>query len=268
MSQLEVNNIQMVYGDVGEGVPLVLIHGFPFDRHLWMDQVAVLGDHCRVITPDLRGFGKSSSPEETYTMSQYAADIVALLDLLSIEKAIIGGLSMGGYIALAIAECFPERISGLILSNTHPAKDTFAQRQKRINIAEKTNYDGTEFLISDMLEKVICRKTLEEKPDVVEYVQQMMRRQPASGIRGAQRGMADRKDRTHILSETHVPTLVIAGKDDMLIPLIESENMVNELPHGHLEVISDAGHLPNLEQPEIYNTILRRMVESFAVKQD
>lgn len=264
--RVELNNIQLEYEDAGEGVPVVLLHGFPFDRYLWADQAEVLQEHSRIITPDLRGFGDSSAPEEVYTMEQYAADVIGLLDLLEIERAIIGGLSMGGYIALAIAEAFPERMMGLILSNTHPSKDTFAQRQKRINIAEKTNYDGTEFLVEDMLEKVLCKKTLDEKPAVVEYVQQMMRRQPASGIRGAMRGMADRKDRNHILTEIMVPTLVIASKDDVLIPLIDCENMERELPHGYLEIIADAGHLPNLEQPEIYNEMLLKMIESFAVE--
>lgn len=261
----DINGINLNFEDDGNGAPIVLLHGFPFDRHLWADQIPVLKDKCRVISPDLRGFGDSGAPEEVYSMTQYAADIVTLLDILKIEKAIIAGLSMGGYISLAIAEQYPERLLGLILSNTHSNKDTAAKRQNRYNTAEKTNYDGTEFLVKDMLEKILCETTLKNKRDVVEYVEQMMRRQKASGVRGALKGMAERKDRTFILSEIDVPTMVIAGKDDALIPVIRLKSMVREIPHGHLEVIADAGHLSNLEQPELYNQVLMRFVDTFEV---
>ncbi|MBS1271812.1 MAG: 3-oxoadipate enol-lactonase 2 [Candidatus Marinimicrobia bacterium] len=261
--KVEVNGIELNYDDQGEGVPLILLHGFPFDRNLWYDQVQALKDHCRIITPDLRGFGESGAPEEPVSMSQYAADVVALMDLLKIDQAIIGGLSMGGYVSLAIAEQYPERLLGLILSNTKAAKDTAAQRQNRYNTSEKTNYDGTEFLVKDLLEKVLCEETLAEKQDVVEYTQQMMRRQPGSAVRGALAGMAERKDREFILSEIEVPVLVIAGMKDTLIPVFDSKMMVREMPHAHLEIIDESGHLSNLEQPDLYNKILLRFVLPF-----
>ncbi|MCF7803834.1 MAG: alpha/beta hydrolase [Candidatus Marinimicrobia bacterium] len=261
--KVEVNGIDLNFGDSGEGVPVILLHGFPFDRNLWYDQVSALQDHCRVITPDLRGFGDSKAPEEPVSMSQYAADVVAMMDLLNIERAIVGGLSMGGYISLAIAEQYPERLLGLILSNTKASKDTAAQRQNRYNISEKTHYDGTEFLVKDLLEKVLCENTLKEHPDIVEYTQQMMRRQPGAGVRGALAGMAERKDREFILSEIEVPVLVISGKNDSLIPVFDSKMMVREMPHAHLEIIADSGHLSNLEQPELYNDILLRYIQPF-----
>ncbi len=260
----EINNIEMNYEDTGEGTPVVFLHGFPFDRHLWTDQIALLKEHCRVITPDLRGFGESDAPEEeVYSMTQYAADIITLLDILQIEKAVIVGLSMGGYIALAIAEQYPERLLGLVFSNTHSAKDTAAKRQGRYNTAEKTNYDGIGFLVDDMLEKILSDSTLEEKRDVVEYVKQMMKRQRPAGVRGALRGMAERKDRTFILSEIQAPTMIIAGENDKLIPVIRAKAMAREIPHSHLEVIADTGHLPNLEQPELYNQVILRFINSF-----
>jgi len=261
--KIEVNEIELNFDDQGEGIPLILLHGFPFDRNLWYDQVQALNDHCRVITPDLRGFGESKAPESPVSMSQYAADIITLMDLLKIEQAIVGGLSMGGYIALAIAEQYPERLLGLILSNTKATKDTAAQRQNRYNTSEKTNYDGTEFLVKDLLEKVLCEATLSEKPDVVEYTQQMMRRQSGEAVRSALAGMAERKDREFILSEIEVPVLVIAGKKDTLIPVFDSKMMVREMPHAHLEIIEDSGHLSNLEQPELYNKILLRFIQPF-----
>ena len=259
----EINKIELNFEDEGTGMPIIFLHGFPFDRHLWVDQIAVLKEHCRVITPDLRGFGDSSAPDEVYSMNQYAADIITLLDILSIEQAVVVGLSMGGYIALTIAEQYPERLLGLVFSNTHSAKDTAAKRQGRYNTAEKTNYDGIGFLVDDMLEKVLSENTLKTKPDVVEYVKQMMKRQRPSGVRGALKGMAERKDRTFILSEIQAPTMVIAGENDQLIPVIRGKAMAREIPHSHLEVISDAGHLSNLEQPELYNQVLLRFVDTF-----
>ncbi|HKJ68475.1 MAG TPA: alpha/beta hydrolase [bacterium] len=263
--QVEVNNIALHYVDEGQGKPVVLIHGFPFDHHLWDHQVNILSQTNRVIVPDLRGFGESDHPDEIYTMTQYAADIIALLDLLQIEKAVMAGLSMGGYVALAIADQFPERMDGLILSNTRSAKDTAAVRQNRYNTIEKINYDGTEFLIEEMIQKVLSKKTLKEKPEVVEFVEKMMRRQDAVGIKGALAGMAQRKDRTFILNALQVPVIVINGKKDSLISVIEAKRMARELSMGHLEVIPASGHLSNLVQPEKYNEILKRFIESCEV---
>lgn len=260
---VEINNIQLHYVDEGKGKPVVLIHGFPFDHHLWDNQVNVLSRTNRVIAPDLRGFGESDHPDDIYTMTQYAADIIALLDLLQIKKAVIGGLSMGGYVALAIAEQFPERMEGLILSNTRSAKDTAAVRQNRYNTIEKINYDGTEFLVEDMVQKVLSKKTLNQNSGVVEFVENMMRRQDAVGMKGALAGMAQRKDRTFILNTIQVPVIVINGKKDSLISVIEAKRMVRELSVGHLEVIPGSGHLSNLEQPEKYNDILKRFIESW-----
>jgi len=260
--QVQVNNIQLHYVDVGEGKPVVLLHGFPFDHHLWDKQIEVLSEKFRVIVPDLRGFGETDHPEGEYSMSQYAADVITLLDLLQIDKAVIGGLSMGGYVSLAIAEQYPERLQGLILSNTRAAKDTAAIRQNRYNTIEKINYDGTDFLISDLLQKVLCEETLQNKPDVVEFVEAMMRRQNAEGIKGALASMAQRRDRTFILNTLDIPSIIITGSDDSIISPIEAKRMVRELQFGHLEMIPDSGHLSNLEQPVKYNEVLIKFIES------
>jgi len=263
--EVEINNIDLYYEDQGTGKPIVLIHGFPFDHHLWDRQVEILADHHRVITPDLRGFGQSDAPEGPYTMTQYAADIIALLDLLQIDRAIIAGLSMGGYISLAIAEQYPERLDGLVLSNTRTAKDTAAIRQNRYNTVEKIKFEGTEFLVLDMLGKVLSKDTRKHNPAVLEFVEQIMRRQRAAGIIGAQQGMAQRKDRSFILNDLQIPVLVIAGRDDKLISPMEAKRIAKELPLGHLEIIPKAGHLSNLEQPDTYNERFMRFVESTEV---
>ena len=263
--KVEVNGIQLSYEDKGEGLPVLFIHGFPFDHTMWNPQLEDLSNEHRVITPDLRGFGDSDIPNDTSTMNQFAADLIALLDLLKIDQAVICGLSMGGYISLAIAESFPERMLGLVLSNTRSAKDTIAVRQNRYNTAEKVLSEGNSFLAQDMAGKLLCQKTVAERPDLVEFVRDMIQRQNVNGIYAALRGMAERKDRTHLLSDIDVPTLVITGAEDSVIPVIESKRIVKEIPLAYLEIIEDSGHLSNLEQSAPYNKILHKYLESLSV---
>lgn len=263
--KVEVNGIQLSYEDQGKGLPVLLIHGFPFDHQLWQPQIEALSKNYRVIAPDLRGFGESEIPNDTSGMAQFAGDLIALLDLLGIDQAVICGLSMGGYISLAIAESFPERMLGLVLSNTRSAKDTYAVRQNRYNTAEKVISAGNGFLADDMVGNLLSGKTVEGNPDLVAFVHDMILRQSSAGIYAALRGMAERKDRTFLLSDIEVPTMVIAGKEDSIIPFFESERLVKSLPIGYLEVIEDSGHLSNLEQPERYNEILEKYLESLAV---
>jgi len=265
MMKVEVNGVQLSYEDQGEGLPVLFIHGFPFDHQLWNPQIETLSQNYRVIAPDLRGFGESDIPGDTSSMTQFAADLIALLDLLSIDQAVVCGLSMGGYISLTIAESFPERLLGLVLSNTRSAKDTYAVSQNRYNTAEKVISEGNGFLAEDMVGNVLCENTVQNRPELVDFVRDMIHRQSNAGIYAALRGMAERKDRTFLLSDIEVPTMVIAGKEDSIIPIFESKRLVNNLTLGYLEVIEDSGHLSNLEQPERYNEILDKYLKSLAV---
>src|SRR5678816_129929 len=137
MPFVNIDNIQIAYDDKGSGSPVVLIHGFPFNRSLWNEQIAALSESHRVITPDLRGFGESDSSSGTATMGRMAEDIARLMDTLEIEKATLGGLSMGGYVVLAFYKQFPARVRGLVLADTRPQADTEDAKQGRAQQAER-----------------------------------------------------------------------------------------------------------------------------------
>ncbi len=251
----------MHHEENGQGIPLLLIHGFPHDHTLWQPQLEGLQDTARVIAPDLRGFGLSPEAPEIMTMEDHARDLKALLDHLGIERAVVGGLSMGGYIALAFAELFPQALQGLILCNTRSAADGEQAREGREATARKAMEEGVAVIAESMLPKMISPKSAQTHPDLSMFVENMMACQHAEGVAASARGMGLRPDRTSMLSSINVPTLVITGSADTLIPPAESEAMTAKVPGAQLLVIPDVAHLSNLEDPEAFNTAVRAFLQ-------
>jgi pimeloyl-ACP methyl ester carboxylesterase len=236
-------------------VPLLLIHAFPFDRTLWRAQVAGLQQHYRVIAPDLRGFGRSSEADgSAISMEQYAADLHALLDSLNVKQAVIGGLSMGGYVALAFLAQSPDRVKGLILANTRALPDSEEARQTRLTNATRVRAEGVSFLIDAMSPKMLGPTA---KPDMTVMVRSIMARQRSNGMASALLGMAARPDRMALLPFIKVPTLIITGSADALIPPAESEAMHRAITPSTLVTLTDAGHLSNLDKADAFNDALR-----------
>ncbi len=250
----------MHYEENGQGIPLLLIHGFPHDHTLWEPQLNGLHDVARVIAPDLRGFGLVEEVPHVMTMDDYAADLKALLDELGIEKAVIGGLSMGGYVALAFAARYPEAVQGLILCNTRAVGDNEQAREGRHATAQKALDEGMDGIAEGMLPKMISEKSALAHADLSMFVHNLMARQSPEAVAAAARGMAIRQDRTPMLSTIKVPTLVITGSADTLIPPAESEAMAAKIPGSELVVIPDVAHLSNLEDPEAFNRAVRHFL--------
>lgn len=249
--------ISLEYDDIGNGVPLLLIHAFPFDRTMWRAQVAGLQLYYRVIAPDLRGFGHSSEADSSaISMEQYAADLRALLDSLNVKQAVIGGLSMGGYIALAFMAQYPERVKGLVLANTRALPDSDAARQTRHINAERLRAEGLSFLVDAMAPKMLGPTA---KPDLTVTIRSIMTRQRANGLASALLGMAARPDRTALLPTIKVPTLIITGSADVLISPADSEAMQRAIPNSTLVSLPDAGHLSNLDKADAFNDALRAL---------
>jgi 3-oxoadipate enol-lactonase len=247
--------VTLEYDDIGNGVSLLLIHAFPFDRTLWRPQIAGLSQIYRVIAPDLRGFGQSSETDgEVVTMDQYAADLKSLLDSLNIKQAVIGGISMGGYIALSLYAQYPDRVKGLILANTRAVPDSDEARQARLANADKVGEAGSRFLVDTMAPKMLGAAP---KPESAITVRSMMARQRAAGIMSALRGMAARPDRTALLRFATVPVLIVSGTADALIPAADSEAMRALAPNSRLVIIPDAGHLSNLDKVDAFNHVVR-----------
>ena len=248
-------NVFIEYDDIGNGVPLLLIHAFPFDRTMWRAQIAGVQQPYRVIAPDLRGFGRSSETDgRPVTMDQYAADLSALLDSLNVPHAIVGGLSMGGYIALAYLAQYPDRVKGLILANTRALPDSAEARQARLINAARVRAEGVSFLI-DALSPKMLGPTAKSELNVT--VRSMIARQRAQGLASALLGMAARPDRTPLLSAIKVPTLIITGSADVLISPTDSEALCAAIPQSTLVRIPDAGHLSNLDKADAFNDALR-----------
>ena len=211
MSKIEVRGIEMAYDDVGSGPAVVLLHGYPFNRSMWREQVEALSADYRVITPDLRGHGETSlgSSSEPATMDLMAQDVAALLDELEIKRIVLGGLSMGGYVAFAFYRRFQSRVRALLLADTRPQSDTEEARRNREQQALKILSEGMQAIADDFLKKVLTPATLSEKPDVVERVREMVLETKPQGAANALRGMAARPDQTDFLPEITAPTLII-----------------------------------------------------------
>lgn len=239
------------YTDVGQGEPLVLIHAFPTDKRLWEPQQTALKSHFRVITLDLWGFGQSLPADgKAVTMNDYADEVKLLLDHLQIHKAIIGGESMGGYIALAFLEKYPNSVSGLILSDTQSIADSDEAKVKRETTAVDVLQHGTDKLIDGFMPKALTPQALESTR---QFLQTILVSQSAIGMASALRGMALRTDTSNLLSNTSLSVLIITGDQDTLISPEQSHNMHQLAKNSKLVIITNAGHLSSLEQPEQWN---------------
>jgi pimeloyl-ACP methyl ester carboxylesterase len=247
--------VRLSYTDEGAGEPIVLLHGYPFNRTMWRGQVAALRERYRVITPDLRGLG-ATPMADTATMAEMARDVVALLDKLKIEKAVIGGLSMGGYVVLELARLFPERVSGLILADTRAQADTDELRAGRQAHAQAVLGGGMAAIVDDFLPKMLAPRTFVAQPEIAAQVRAMILATKPEGAAAAQRGMAQRRDHLAWLPQVSVPVLVLVGTEDAVTPPADAEAMHAALPDARLVVLEGAGHVSNLEQPDAFNTAL------------
>ncbi len=246
-----VHGITLAYDDHGTGTPVVFLHGFPLDRSLWSQQVNALAPRVRCIVPDLRGFGESDVTGP-YSMRQYADDVIGLLDVLDLESAVICGLSMGGYIAMALWKYYPTRVRALVLCDTRAGADSDVARGNRDVAIGIVQESGAGAIADRQLPALLGATTRERQPELVAYVRAMMARQPVEGIVGALGALRDRPDSHDTLRTVTVPTLVLVGEVDTITPLSDAESIMAVLPedsNAQLDVIDGAGHLSCLERP-------------------
>jgi 3-oxoadipate enol-lactonase len=253
MSVIRVRNVDMAYEEIGHGQAVVLLHGFPFNRTMWREQAEVLSKKYRVIIPDLRAHGESSVGDESARIDDMARDVAALLDHLNVDRTIIGGLSMGGYVSLAFYRLFPLRVRVLVLADTRPQADTEEGKRNREQMAEKVLKEGMEALANAQLSKLLAPATLKDKPEVVQKVRDMIMTTKPEGAAAALKGLALRQDHTSFLPNILPPTLIIVGREDAITPVSDAELMHREIRGSRLEIIEGAGHVSNLEQPTEFN---------------
>ena len=260
-----VRGIEIAYDDVGSGPSVVLLHGYPFNRSMWRDQLVELQQNHRVIIPDLRGHGESAVAQSPATMERMAGDVASLLETLNISRATIAGLSMGGYVSLAFYRLFPLRARALVLADTRAQADTEEAKQNREKQAEKALKEGMEGIADALLPKLLAAETVSARPEIVKRVRKMIVETAPEGAAAALRGMAQRQDQTSFLSRIIAPTLIIVGSEDTLTPAEDAEMMHREIGGSRLEVIKGAGHVSNIEKPEEFNRALIKFLRDVEV---
>jgi len=260
--QLTVNGFSMAYSDAGQGTPLLLVHGFPLNGRLWHPQLDGLSDVARVIAPDLRGHGDSQAVPGPYSMDLFADDLNVLLDALGIqEKIILCGLSMGGYVVFAFYRKYAHRLHGLILTATRAGADTSAGKAGRDKMMVLAREKGVAAISESMLPKLLAPQTYPARPDLVEQVRAITLGVSLEGVLGDLAALKERPDSTSTLAQIDVPTLILHGADDQIIPLSEAEAMRAGIHGSKLVVVPQAGHLLGLENANLFNQAVRHSLK-------
>ncbi|MEE1784717.1 alpha/beta hydrolase [Streptomyces sp. SP17BM10] len=250
----------------GTGTPLVLLHAFPLNAAMWSAQLDALpgltGDETRVLAPDQRGFGGTALGTDEPSLDLVADDLALLLDAAGIDRAVVGGLSMGGYVALAFARRHPDRLAGLLLANTRATADADAVRANRERIAAAVLARDSVQLLLD--EEVAAGQLGPDSRHLVERVQALVAAAPPAAVAWAQRAMAARPDSREVLAGLRVPTALVAGAEDALVAVEEAELMARLRPDAELTVIPGVGHLSALEAPEAFDDAVRKLLARVA----
>jgi pimeloyl-ACP methyl ester carboxylesterase len=248
--------VKVGYDVVGEGeTTLALFHAYPLSRGQWRAQAEALATQfvLRVVTPDLTGCGESSDRADVITMERMASDARALFDELARGRAdqrvILGGVSLGGYVSLAAMRLYPERVAGLILGDTRASADTPEGKVSREATAAFVLNSGAAALFNRDAPRLLSNRALTREPDLVAYVRSLAEVNQAGGLAAVARGMGQRPDSTQLLPNITCPTLVLVGEQDVITPIADARLLFERIPHAELAVITDAGHLANLEQP-------------------
>lgn len=249
------DGIEIGYDDVGTGIPVAFVHGFPHNRTLWAPQVGALVDRARCIAMDLRGFGESSR-HGPFSIDQYADDVAMLLRSLGIDRAVVTGLSMGGYVAFSLWRRHRPLVRALVLADTRAGADGDEARGKRRALIELARTRGSGAVADGQITGMLGKTTREKRSAMIDTVHRMLENASVEGIVGALEAMMARVDSTETLAMIDVPTLVIVGDEDVLTPRSESEILRDAIRGSHLEVIEHAGHVSNMERPAAFNHVL------------
>lgn len=263
MARAEVQGISVAYDDLGlqggaesEQV-LLLIHGHPFDRTMWRPQAeAVAATGWRVIVPDLRGYGETSVVSGKTTLDAFANDLAELLDVLGVRSAVVGGLSMGGQIAMEFARLHAGRLDGLVLAATFPRIDTPEGKRHRIELADRLEREGMSAYADELLPRMLAGASITALPHVAAHVRSMMQQAPPMGSAAALRGRAERAPYEPVLAGLKIPALIVAGDEDPFTTRDDAESMRQLLSQSRLVWLPGVGHMPNLERPAEFNAAL------------
>ncbi|MGQ0568751.1 MAG: alpha/beta fold hydrolase [Armatimonadota bacterium] len=257
---VEVSGIRLGYEIDGQGPALVLLHAFPLNRAMWRPQVAALRDRFTIITPDFRGFGESDIPSGALTMDDYAQDVLRLLDALGQTRVMLGGCSIGGYVAFRVLARAADRISAVLIADSRAEPDTEEGRQRRHAAIKRIEADGPSVFLEEFASLLVGPTTKAQRPGVIAAVRQIIGSPDPRSLIAALSALATRPDSRPLLPSITAPTLVVVGEEDTVTPPASSEEMVGALPHARMITIPGAGHLANLEAPEAFNRATREFL--------
>lgn len=254
MKKVNVNGVQMAYTREGTGKPLVLVHGYPLDHTIWNEVIPLLNNDFDIINPDLRGFGQSDVVESQYKISDMATDIAGLLDQLGVEKTAIAGHSMGGYISLAFARAYQERVTGLGLIASQALADTPERKQGRYEAADEIIKSGVEPVAEAFSPKLTPNQRVQT------FVKKLITEQQPAGLAGALKAMAERDDSSSVLSSLTFSVAIVHGNLDELIPIQRAQEIKAAVPHATLVELLEIGHMPMMEDPQSTARALRNLL--------
>ena len=250
-----VDNASIAFDDVGSGYPVVLLHAFPLNRTMWDPQTSALVAECRCIAIDMRGAGESP-PTPPFSMDRFADDVAGVLDTLRIERAVVVGLSIGGYIAFALWRRHRHRIRALVLADTRSGPDTVAQVERRRTLIEMAESQGSNAIANAQIGSLVGKTTRDKQPDLYDAVHRMIAQSAVDGIVGGLEAMISRPDSAPTCATIDVPTLIVVGDEDVATPPDESRALHASIANSRLEVLQQSGHLSNLERPAAFNTVV------------
>lgn len=257
--KVKIDGVEIGYDDRGQGLPVVLIHGFPFSRQMWQPQTAALTRRHRLITPDLRGFGESAGTPSS--VEQLAEDVHILAENLKLPPFVLGGFSMAGYVLFRYLARHADRVKAMMLLDTRAEPDSAEGRDRRYASIARLKEEGPDRFLEDFLRLVVSPQTLDTRPEIAAEVRRLMERKRIESLAGALRALAERPDSTPLLANIHLPTLIVVGEDDKATPVESARKMHDAIKGSRLVVIPGAGHVSNIEQPEQFNAALTEFLD-------
>jgi len=263
--KITLTGFSMNYTERGipNGLPVVFLHGFPFSHKMWEPQMSMLPQNIRAITYDVRGHGSSDVGDGHYTIELFVDDLIALLDYLVIEKAVLCGLSMGGYIALRAVERHPERINGLILCDTKSEADTNEAKIKRTATIKTIKSAGVDTFAEDFVKSVFWEGTFTDNPGAIDFIKQIIHANSPLGICGTLLALASRTDTTTALASIKAPTCLIVGEHDKLTPPSAVQAMHDSIAGSEMHILPQAGHMSNLENTKSFNDVITTFLHRY-----
>ena len=261
---ITINNLTVSYSDHGpDDAPVIIfIHGFPLNKSMWNIQVEALKENYRVIAYDIRGHGNSDAGIDEFSIELFVIDLLRLMEKLKIEKSILCGLSLGGYIALNAVLKHPDRFDGLILNDTQCIADTPEIKENRCNAIISIKEKGVEQYADEIIKKLFAQETFTKNKNVVDAVKEMIISTQKQSLCNTLHALAERKETCDQLPEINIPVLIMVGQEDKITPIAAAQQMHEKILNSKLEIIQQAGHLSNLESPTVFNAHLVNFLET------